>query len=92
LSDEYRHKNDVAFGARQLVIDSALKVLIRQASMNSSETNREIADLVISYCSALDPHSEVEVEFVSTAKAYLASLLQTAPNQTFARPANTTPQ
>jgi hypothetical protein len=80
LTDENIQKDNVAIGARQLVIDSALKVLIQHAGISSPETSQAIAGLVFGYCSTLDPHSDVEVEFVSTAKAYLASLLQTAPS------------
>ena len=78
MNNKNTAKGDLAIGARQLVIDNVLRVLIEHSRIQSPVLGSEIVRAVNSYCSTLDLQSEVEVEFIGTANAYLASLLPKA--------------
>lgn len=71
-------QHDVALGARQLVIDTVLRALIGEASGNNLALGVSIEKTVNDYVERLDTQSELERDFVSQARAYVASLLRPA--------------
>ena len=67
---------DVGIGPRLLAIETALRALIEQASLNDATLRDRIKDAADAYLATVPPLSELEREFSDRARACIASILR----------------
>jgi hypothetical protein len=76
MAEQNHDRFGTAEGARKLAIDIALRALIDHASASDPSLRDRLVAMVDAYTAELEPHSNLEDDFATRAKANMAALIQ----------------
>jgi hypothetical protein len=78
VDDKNPDRFDVNEGARKLAVDTVIRALIDHASETDPDLRHRILATVETYLTALEPQSELEVDFAERARAHVEFLIRPA--------------